>query len=166
MSPRAAWRLEALGFREVYDFAVGKAAWLAMGWPREGTAAGTPNAGDVARRAMPTCLLDDRVGAVRQKVLELGPDVCIVLNSGGIVQGKLRGSALSENPDARAEEAMEIGPATIRPNEPLGPLVERLRRRGVRTIILSDRRGKLLGILYRDDAERALAASGRDLGSA
>jgi CBS domain-containing protein len=137
-----------------------------MGWPREGRAAATPNAGEVARRGTPTCLLDDRVGDVRDQVQEVGTEVCIVVNSEGIVQGRLRGSALSENPDARAEEAMETGPTTIRPNEPLGPLVERMRRRGVRTIVVSDLRGKLIGILFRDDAERALAQSGHDLGSA
>jgi len=166
MSPRAAWRLEALGFTKVYDFAVGKAAWLAMGWPREGTAADTPNAGELARGGTPTCLLDDRVGDVRDEVQEVGREVCIVVNSEGIVQGRLRGSALSENPDARAEEAMETGPTTIRPNEALGPLVERMRRRGVRTIVVSDLRGKLIGILYRDDAERTLTQSGQGLGSA
>jgi hypothetical protein len=84
MSPRATWRLEALGFTQVYDFAVGKAACLAMGWPREGRAAATPNAGEVARRGTPTCLLDDRVGDVREQVLEVGPEVCIVVNSEGL----------------------------------------------------------------------------------
>ena len=28
----------------------GKLAWLAMGWPRAGTAAAVPNAGEIARR--------------------------------------------------------------------------------------------------------------------
>jgi CBS domain-containing protein len=157
MSPRAAWRLERLGFGEVYDFSVGKAAWLAMGWPREGTAAATPNAGEVARKGTPTCLLDDQVGDVREKVLEVGRDVCIVINSEGIVQGRLKVAALSERPDATAEEAMELGPTTVRPNEALTPLVDRMKKRGVRTIVVTDLRGKLFGILYRDDAERSLA---------
>ena len=156
MSPRAAWRLERLGFGEVYDFSVGKAAWLAMGWPREGTAAATPNAGDVARKDTPTCLLDDRVGDVREKVLEVGRDVCIVINSERIVQGRLKVAALSGNPDVTAEEAMELGPTTVRPNEPLAPLVDRMKNRGVQTIVVTDLRGKLFGILHRNDAERAL----------
>jgi rhodanese-related sulfurtransferase len=32
LSPRAAWRLESLGFKEVYDYAGGKADWLANGF--------------------------------------------------------------------------------------------------------------------------------------
>lgn len=156
MSPRAAWRLERLGFGEVYDFAAGKAAWLAMGWPREGKAASLPNAGEVARRGTPTCSLEDRVGAVKEQVDSVGREVCIVVNAAGIVEGRLRDRALKETPEATAEDSMEIGPTTIRPSEPLVSLVERMRRRGVRTIVVSDLRGELVGILYRNDAERAL----------
>jgi predicted transcriptional regulator len=159
MSPRAAWRLERLGFTQVYDFVPGKMAWLAMGWPREGSAAKVPNAGEVARRGTPTCALDDKVGDVGEKVLAVGRHVCIVVNEAGIVEGRLRGRALEETPEATVEEAMEIGPTTIRPSEPLKPLVERMRRRGVGTIVVSDLQGRLVGILYRADAERALEAS-------
>jgi len=158
MSPRAAWRLERLGFTQVYDFVPGKMAWLAMGWPREGSAAKVPNAGEVARRGTPTCALDDKVGDVRDMVLAVGRHVCVVVNDTGIVEGRLRGRALEETPEATAEEAMEIGPTTIRPSEPLKPLVERMQRRGVRTIVVSDLKGRLVGILYREDAERALEA--------
>ncbi len=161
MSPRAAWRLERLRFREVYDFVPGKMAWLAMGWPREGNAAAVPNAGEVARRGTPTCALEDKVGDVRAKVLEAGREVCIVVNDQGIVEGRLRGRALEEMPEATAEQAMEIGPTTIRPSERLEPLVGRMRKRGVRTIVVSDLKGRLVGILYREDAERALETAAK-----
>src|SRR5712691_7466721 len=138
MSPRAAWRLQELGFKQVYDFVPGKMAWLAMGWPREGTAAAIPNAGEVARRDTPTCALDDRVADVREDVLAVGRDVCIVVNPAGIVEGRLRGRALEETPEATAEQAMEIGPTTIRPSERLDPLIERMRSRAVATIVVSD----------------------------
>ena len=149
-----------MGFREDYDFVPGKVAWVAMGWPREGTAARVPNAGEVARRGTPTCALEDRVGDVRERVLAAGREVCIVVNDAGIVEGRLRGRALWETPEATAEEAMEVGPTTVRPSEPLEPLVERMRRRGVRTVVVSDLKGRLVGILYREDAERALEAAG------
>jgi CBS domain-containing protein len=157
MSPRAAWRLERLGFKKVYDFAAGKAAWLGMGWPREGSTAAIPNAGDVARKGTPTCSLDDRVEDVRETVEKVGREVCIVVNPEEIVEGRLRGRALREEPRATAEDAMEIGPTTIRPSEALRPLIERMHRRGVRTVIVSDLRGRMVGILYRENAERALS---------
>ena len=89
--------------------------------------------------------------------MEVGRDVCIVINSEGIVQGRLKLAALSEKPDVTVEEAMELGSTTIRPNEPLTPLVDRMKKRGVHTIVVTDLRGKLFGVLYRDYAERSMA---------
>jgi rhodanese-related sulfurtransferase len=37
MSPRAAWRLESIGFTEVHDYVAGKADWGSAGLPLEGT---------------------------------------------------------------------------------------------------------------------------------
>ena len=62
MSPRAAWRLESLGFTRVCDYVPGKADWFAAGLAREGTRASIPRAGDVARGDDVTCRLGDRVG--------------------------------------------------------------------------------------------------------
>ena len=42
MSPRAAWRLERLGFTEVYDYAAGKVDWMAAGLPTEGNGTHPP----------------------------------------------------------------------------------------------------------------------------
>ena len=36
LSARAAWRLESMGFQEVYRYTPGKADWLAAGWDTEG----------------------------------------------------------------------------------------------------------------------------------
>ena len=47
MSPRAACRLETLGFAEVYDYVAGKADWLGRGLPREGEKAREPRAFDL-----------------------------------------------------------------------------------------------------------------------
>ena len=45
MSPRAAWRLESLGFTAVYDYVAGKADWFARGLPRAGRLAEEPTVG-------------------------------------------------------------------------------------------------------------------------
>ena len=42
MSPRAAWRLDSLGFQQVYDYVAGEADWFASGLPREGRDAAIP----------------------------------------------------------------------------------------------------------------------------
>ncbi len=68
MSPRAAWRLEGIGFSRIYDYGPGKADWSASGLPTKGTRAGTPTIGEVARRAVPTCAPGEKVGEVRGRV--------------------------------------------------------------------------------------------------
>jgi hypothetical protein len=54
MSPRAAWRLEELGFKQVYDSRPRQDRMAGDGVvPREGKAAAFPNAGEIARRDTP-----------------------------------------------------------------------------------------------------------------
>jgi hypothetical protein len=81
MSARAASRLETLGFRQVYRYQPGKADWFAAGLPREGHEAHTPRVAEIARRDVPTCRIDERVGAVRDRLREGGWDVCIVVGT-------------------------------------------------------------------------------------
>ena len=68
MSPRAAWRLEGLGFERVYDYVPGKADWSASGLPTEGTQAGILTIGNAARRDVPTCAPGEKVGEVPGRV--------------------------------------------------------------------------------------------------
>ena len=89
MSPRAAWRLESLGCREVYDYVAGEADWFARGPLREGRDAAISLAGDVPGRDVPTCGLDNRVGEVRERVRSTGWDECLVVNGEQVVFGRL-----------------------------------------------------------------------------
>lgn len=159
MSARAAWRLESLGFTEVFRYTAGKADWLANGLPSEGTQANVPRAGDIARRNIPTCRLADRIGEVREQIKTAEQSVCLVVNDAGVVLGRLRGKALAAEPQTAAETVMESGPTTIRPNTPLELIARRISARKVGSIIVTDPDGKLIGILYRKDAARRLAES-------
>jgi hypothetical protein len=49
MSPRAAWRLESIGFTRVHDYVAGRADWGSFGLPLEGTMG--PRAGAQALNA-------------------------------------------------------------------------------------------------------------------
>ncbi|MGH8063917.1 MAG: CBS domain-containing protein [Candidatus Entotheonellia bacterium] len=154
MSPRAAWRLESLGFTQVYDYVTGKLDWLASGLPTEGKRAKVPRAGTVARRDAPTCQLTDRLGDVRDRVRRAGWDVCIVADGEGVVLGLLRGEALDAAPESVIEAIMESGPTTIRPHVPVETLAERLRKQGVENRVVTTSEGRLVGVLYRTDAEQ------------
>ncbi|MFA5890923.1 MAG: CBS domain-containing protein [Actinomycetota bacterium] len=156
MNARAAWRLESLGVSVVYRYAAGKADWLAAGLPTEGTASGALRAGSVVRRNPPTCRPEDPAGTAQRAAAEIDRPVCLVVNQHGVVVGRLRGERLRTDERLRVEEIMEEGPTTIRANEDLAKLVERMQRRKVGSIVVTDPDGRLIGILYRDDAERAL----------
>jgi CBS domain-containing protein len=156
MSSRAAWRLETLGFTSVYRYEPGKSDWLANGMPVEGKRAKVPRAGDVARRNVPTCELGERVGDVRERARVAGWDSCLVVTDGNVVLGRLRKEALDADGSAVVDDVMESGPTTIRPDEPLESLVPRLQKRQVRTIVVILPSGRLVGTLFRDDAERRL----------
>jgi CBS domain-containing protein len=157
MSARAAWRLESLGFEEVYRYTAGKADWLAFGLPSEGHDATTPRAGQIVRGDVPTRALRERLGDVRERIRAAGWDECLVVNEQHVVLGRWRGTALEAAADTIAEEIMESGPRTIRPDEPLMTLVPLLRDKHIDRIIVTTPDGRLLGVAERRTAERALA---------
>ncbi len=159
MSPRAAVRLETLGFTQVFDYAAGKADWTSTGLPTEGTLADQPRAGDIAQRDIPTCGLANRLGEARDRALDADQNVCVVVDDHGVVLGRLRGDALRGESGATLDSVMEDGPTTIRADVPLQEITERMRKRRVGSIVVTDPEGRLIGILYRDDAEKVLSKS-------
>jgi CBS domain-containing protein len=154
MSPRAASRLEGLGFERVYDYVPGKADWFASGLPKEGRLASVPTIGDAARREVPTCAPEEKIGLVRERVRKMGWDRCVVVNKERVVLGLLREKELSSDPKVPVEEAMRNGPATFRPNEPVGKMAKRMQDREATAVLVTTSDGRLVGLLYREDAEQ------------
>src|SRR5437899_217736 len=115
MSSRAAWRLESIGFTQVYDYVAGKADWGSAGFPLEGTRGSETRIGAYLRRDVPTCRLDEPLGAVRARVSAAGWDTCFVVNDKQIVLGRLGRRALAREDDVSVEETMSAGPSTVRP---------------------------------------------------
>src|SRR6266508_6351119 len=156
MSPRAAWRLESIGFTKVYDYAAGKADWGSAGLPLEGTRGSETRVGAYLRRDVPTCQLDERLSDVRIRVRAAGWDTCFVANEAQIVLGRLGRTTLAREDDVSVEEAMSTGPSMVRPSLTLAQAVERMRRQDLTTLPVTTSEGRLLGVLARDAAERAL----------
>jgi CBS domain-containing protein len=153
MSPRAACRLETLGFTEVYDYVAGKADWLAHNLPIAGERGDAPTAGRLARDDVVTCTITDTVGDVRERILASGYGFALVTAPGGVLLGRLRRSALDCDPGVRTEEVMEPGPSTVRPDTPADVLSKRLAERQLRFAIVSDPEGRLLGVARREDLQ-------------
>ena len=160
MSPRAAARLEALGFTQVYDYVPGKADWASCGLPIDGQHDSSTRGGAHARSDVPACGPDDRMREVRQRVRAAGWDTCFVTNSEGVVVGRLGRSALAGGDDVLVEEAMTLGPSTVRPALELEKAVERMRNQNLTSLPVTRSDGVLLGVLRREDAEQALATMG------
>src|ERR687888_241323 len=103
MSPRAAWRLESIGFTQAYDYVAGKADWGSAGLPLEGTNGSETRAGAHARTDVPTCRPDDRLRAVCERLDESGWDTCFVVDEGRIVLGRIGRRAIRGREDVSAE---------------------------------------------------------------
>jgi predicted transcriptional regulator len=136
---------------------LGKADWLAHGLPTEGKQASVPRAKDLLREDVATAWLDERVSAVRQRVAHSPYGFALVLAEDGTLLGRLGTAALEGNPDAAAQQVMEPGPSTVRPDRQLADLIEPMRTHNLQAMVVTTPQGRLLGVLRRDDAERRLA---------
>ncbi len=151
MSPRAAWRLERLGFNAVYDYVPGKMDWLAANLPHEGEAM---LAGDFLEEVA-TCQLDETLAAARSR---LGDEVrfCVVTTEDGLAAGTLSGKAFDSDEQLTAEQAMTFGVTTVRPSEEVSGLLERMRQNHVEAILVTNSEGHLLGQLVAEQAHARL----------
>ena len=157
MSPRAAARLASIGFPRVYDYVAGKADWGSAGLPLEGSSGSETRAGAHARRDVPTCRLDEPLAQIRERVRQAEWDTCFVVDEEGVVLGRLGRSALQRDDELSVEQAMTPGPSTIRPSARLNDVVARMRTQNLSNLPVTTSDGQLVGLLAREDAERAIA---------
>ncbi len=152
MSPRAAWRLEELGFTDVYDYVPGKQDWFAADLPYEGEAIFV---GRAVRRDAPTCrpdeTLSDIVGRFSDEV-----GLCPVLDHDGVVMGVVTTDELGSATDGQVRSVMRFGTTTVRPSEDLPGLVQRMQKASVDAILVTRPDATLVGVLLREDAESFL----------
>jgi CBS domain-containing protein len=151
-------RLEQFGFAPVYLYAAGKWDWFAHNLPMLGTRAALPQAKDVARPDVPTCGLREPIGEAHRRAQAAGWEQCIVVAEGRVILGRLRRDAWNALPETPAEEVMENGPTTVRPDELLSELLPRMQKRKVSDILVATPAGVLLGNISRAEAEAYVAA--------
>jgi Mg/Co/Ni transporter MgtE len=106
---------------------------------------------------VPVCRLGNRLQAVRARLEAAGWDTCFVVDREGVVLGRLGRAALGREDDVAVEEAMTAGPSTVRPSARLDRMVERMRRQDLSNLPVTTSEGRLVGLLVREDAERALS---------
>jgi predicted transcriptional regulator len=148
MSPRAAWRLEVLGFAPVFDYVTGKVDWRAAGLPTLGT--------DVHGRVLqaieadvPTCRPNEPIREAVDHAIQHGWDMSIAINHDMIVQGRVRLDHVGSRPEGTVADHMDPGPATIRADANLIEMRQRMTDRHVSSLIVSTPEGRLLGAIRR-----------------
>ena len=132
----------------------GELDWLAAGLPTEGRNASRPRAGEVARRDVPTCRLDESIGEVRARVRAAGWNACVVVNDERVVLGLLRAEELRRGQDESIERVMRPGPSTFRPHVPIEELAHHMIHHDLSTSPVTTSDGRLVGLLSREDAAR------------
>lgn len=136
-----------MGF-EAYDYTGGKADWISEGWETERAGEARREARDVLATDFATCGPNDDAAGLVDRVTEAGP--VLVLNDEGILLGRVGPRQLHDVAEgATAEEVMHPGPATVRPFEPLDPLLERMAKANVTEMVVTSTEGRLIGVVRR-----------------
>jgi CBS domain-containing protein len=134
----------------------GKADWASAGLPLEGAEGSETRAGAYVRTDVPTCSPHDHLREVCDRLDESGWDTCFVIDERRVVLGRIGRRAIRGREDVVAEQAMTLGPSTIRPSARLRDVVERMQRQQLTNLPVTTSDGRLVGLLLREDAERAL----------
>jgi len=95
---------------------------------------------------------------VCERLDESGWDTCFVVDERRVVLGRIGRRAIRGREDVSAEQAMTLGPSTIKPSARLRETVERMQRQNLTTPPVTTPDGCLVRLLTRRDAEHALAA--------
>jgi rhodanese-related sulfurtransferase len=159
LSARAAWRLETLGFHQVFRYSAGKTDWAAAGLPTEGDAVTAPRAGQVARRDVPRADLNDASERLREVIGDA--DSCAIVNESQVLLGVVDRAAV-ENGSGRADELMDPAPLTVRPDTALETLAKYLgngKNRAAVWVTTCD--GELIGVVTRAELVQEERTEGR-----
>jgi CBS domain-containing protein len=84
-------------------------------------------------------------------VREAGESWAVVVNEERVVLGLLREKHLSGEPSATVQDVMQAGPTTFRPDAEVEAVAERMARRRVDRVLVTNSDGRLVGSLYRAD---------------
>jgi CBS domain-containing protein len=77
--------------------------------------------------------------------------ICVVTNDEGLVLGLLGRQALGSGQSVSAEDAMSLGPSTIRPSARREAIARRMLDQNLTRIVVTRSDGTLIGVLRRED---------------
>jgi hypothetical protein len=130
----------------VFDYAAGKADWIAAGQPTEGRRADKPRIGSIADRDVFTCTVDTPAEDV-QRALD-GRALAVVV-SGRVVLGVVRPEDVANETERPVGALMQEAPPTMRADVAVQDLEPRLRDLDVDTALVTTPQGELIGVVHR-----------------
>jgi CBS domain-containing protein len=134
----------------VYEYVAGKADWGSYGLPLEGKADSSTRVGSVAHADAPTCRPDELVADVAERIGDEW-QICVVTNGEGVVLGLLGRATLGAGERVRAEDAMKLGPSTLRPSARRDAIAQRMRDQDLTAMVVTHSNGVVVGVLRRED---------------
>ena len=108
-------------------------------------------AGDIARRDVPTCGLEEPIRAVRERAAAAGWNACVVVNDERVVLGLLRAEELRKGHEEPVERVMRPGPSTFRPHVLLDDIAKFLVAHDLPNSPITTSDGRLVGLLRQED---------------
>ena len=81
--------------------------------------------------------------------------MCAVLNEHRVLLGQISAERVESAIDTTSEEIMTPAPTTLRPNVKLEKLCEFFKAHNAETVWVTTNDGELLGLLHREDVQRA-----------
>ncbi len=153
-----------MGFDDVYDYVPGKVDWLAHNLPVEGDRPEAPIAGRVMRGDAVLCRPTDRTSGVRELIERSPYPFALVTADDGTLLGRAPASALDGASERSVWEVAEPGPKTFRPHTSAEKVAAALAEKDLRWAIVTTPEGRLLGVAWREDLERAGGLDGVDEG--
>lgn len=151
MSPRAAARLESIGFDDVHDYVASKVDWIGAGLPFEGKRANEPRLATVADPEVPTCRLDETMRDVAGRIGAW--DVCVVIDDRRVVLGLVRADAGLKGRRSVAE-SMQEAPRTFRPHVTPKELLPQIEKMQSPWLLVTNLDGTLVGIVQQDEVRK------------
>jgi rhodanese-related sulfurtransferase/predicted transcriptional regulator len=150
LSPRAACRLEQLGF-DVYDYVASKTAWLAEGLHGEGLLRDDQRVAAVTRHDVPRIAPDAKLGELEAIIGEW--EVAVVVSESKVVVGVVRAEAVGTADTVTVDAVMQTAPATVRPSISIRELAQSMDGDGQRHVLVTTLGGKLIGLVRRTDLD-------------
>jgi rhodanese-related sulfurtransferase/CBS domain-containing protein len=151
LSPRAAARLEDMGFADVRDFSAGLAAWTSDGRPTTGAIGDHDRIAPHVRRDVPRCGPDATIADVRAAIGEW--ELCAVVNDEEVLLGIVRADATSMPSDLAVRDVLVPGPGTVRPDARVPDMADQLDGDHLDHVLVSTYDGRLVGLLRRADLD-------------